>query len=93
MAGLFVHSGDPDQTPHAVVSDQGLQCLQITFLWVSSLKWVRNDFPCILYTFFQMFCRPNVWSILGSCLAAFPNIQNKKRNGRLLTGEGIAPVT
>ena len=32
MAKLFANSGDPDQAPHSVASDQGLHCLQITLL-------------------------------------------------------------
>ena len=32
MAKLFANSGDPDQMPHPVASDLGLQCLPITLL-------------------------------------------------------------
>ena len=35
MAKLFANSGDPDQMPHSAASDQGLDCLPITFLRVS----------------------------------------------------------
>ena len=42
MAKLFANSGDPDQTPHSVASDQGLHCLPITLLRVSRLQWVIN---------------------------------------------------
>ena len=41
MAKLFANSGDPDQTPHAAASDQGLHCLPITHLGVSRLQWVN----------------------------------------------------
>ena len=40
MATLFANSGDPDQTPHSVMSDLGLHCLPITLLGVS------NGFKC-----------------------------------------------
>ena len=38
MVELFENSGDPDQTPHSVVSDLGLHCLPITLLEVSRLQ-------------------------------------------------------
>ena len=41
MAELFANNGDPDQTPHSVVSDLGLHCLPVTLLRVSRLKWVK----------------------------------------------------
>ena len=34
---LFANSGDPDQMPHSVAFDLGLQCLPITLLVVSRL--------------------------------------------------------
>ena len=37
MAELLAHSGDPDQMPHNVGSDQGLHCLPITLLEQSDL--------------------------------------------------------
>ena len=42
MAELFANSGDPDQTPHSAASDQGLHCLAVTRLGVSSLQWVKE---------------------------------------------------
>ena len=36
------NSVDCDQSPHSVVSDLGLQCLPITLLGVSRLKWVKH---------------------------------------------------
>ena len=41
MAKLFANSGDSDQTPHSVVPDLGLQCLPITILGISRLKWFK----------------------------------------------------
>ena len=41
MAGLFVNSGDPDQTPRSAASDLGLHCLPITLLGVSRLQCVN----------------------------------------------------
>ena len=41
MVELFTNSGDPDQTPHSVASDLGLQCLPITLLGFSRLQWVK----------------------------------------------------
>ena len=38
MAKLFANSGDPDQTPHSVASDQGLHYLSITLLRVFRLQ-------------------------------------------------------
>ena len=38
MTELFANTEDPDQTPHSVVSDLGLQCLPITLLGVSRLQ-------------------------------------------------------
>ena len=32
---LLANNLEPDQTPHYVVSDLGLQCLPMTLLWVS----------------------------------------------------------
>ena len=32
MVEVFANSGDPDQTPRSVASDQGLHCLPITLL-------------------------------------------------------------
>ena len=48
MAKLFANSGDPDQTPHPVASDQGLHCLPITLLWVSRLQWVNDCSKAVL---------------------------------------------
>ena len=42
MVELFANSGDPDQTPLSVASDQGLHCLPSTRLGVSSLQWVKR---------------------------------------------------
>ena len=42
MAKLFANSGDPDQTPHSVVSDLGRHCLPITLLRVSRLQLVKQ---------------------------------------------------
>ena len=42
MVELFANSGDPDQMPHYVASDQGLHCLTITCSGVSSLQLVKN---------------------------------------------------
>ena len=41
MVELFANSGDPDQTPRSAASDLGPQCLPVTRLGVSSLKWVN----------------------------------------------------
>ena len=41
MVGLFANNGDPDQMPRSAASDQGLHCLLITRLGVSSLQWVK----------------------------------------------------
>ena len=41
MVKLFANSGDHDQTPRSVASDQGLHCLQIILLGVSRLQWVK----------------------------------------------------
>ena len=46
MVELFANSGDPDQAPHSVASDLGLQCLPVTRLGVSSLQWV-GWFVCL----------------------------------------------
>ena len=43
MVELFANSGDPDQTPHFAASDQGLHCLLVTRLGVSSLQWVNEQ--------------------------------------------------
>ena len=32
---MLANDVDPDQMPHNVVSDLGLHCLPMTFLWVS----------------------------------------------------------
>ena len=42
MIELFANSGDPDQTPRSVASDQGLYCLPITLLGISRLQWVKT---------------------------------------------------
>ena len=39
MAELFANSEDPAQTPRSATSDQGLYCLIVTRLRVSSLQW------------------------------------------------------
>ena len=36
------NSVDPDQMPHSMASDQGLNCLPITILGLSRLKWVNS---------------------------------------------------
>ena len=41
MIELFANSGDPDKTPCSVASDQGIYCLPVTRLGVSSLQWVN----------------------------------------------------
>ena len=41
MAKPFPNSGDPDQMLQNAASDLGLHCLPVTFLGVSSLKWVN----------------------------------------------------
>ena len=41
MVELFANSGDPDQAPHSVSSDLGLQCLPVNCVGVSSLLWVK----------------------------------------------------
>ena len=43
MVEQFANSGDSDQTPQNAASDQGLHCLPITLLGVSSLQWVNNN--------------------------------------------------
>ena len=43
MVNFMQNSGDPDQTPHFVASDQGLHCLPVTFLGVSRLQWDKNS--------------------------------------------------
>ena len=42
MVELFANSGDPDQMPHSVASDQGLLCLPVTLLGVFRLQWVNG---------------------------------------------------
>ena len=42
MVELFANSGDPDQMLHSAASDQGLHCLPVTHLGVSSLQWVKG---------------------------------------------------
>ena len=37
---VIANSGDPDQTPRSAASDQGLHCLPVNRLGVSSLQWV-----------------------------------------------------
>ena len=41
MGELFANSGDPDQTQRSAASDQGLHCLPVTRLGVSSLQWAN----------------------------------------------------
>ena len=55
MVELFANSGDPDQTPHSVVSDLGLHCLPITLLEVSRLQWVSEYPICLIIDFFFFF--------------------------------------
>ena len=38
---FYANSADPDQIPHSLASDLGLQCLPITLLGVTRLKWVN----------------------------------------------------
>ena len=40
--GTFANSGEPEQMPQNVASDQGLHCLQKTN-WYFSLKCNKND--------------------------------------------------
>ena len=42
MVEIFANSGDPDQTPHSVASDQGLHCLPITLLGVSRQQYIKE---------------------------------------------------
>ena len=43
MAKLFANSGDPEQTPHSVVSDLGLHCLPITLFGGFQTKMGKTD--------------------------------------------------
>ena len=43
MVELFANNGDPEQMPHSMAADLGLQCLPITLLGVSRLQWVNFD--------------------------------------------------
>ena len=42
-------SGDPDQTPRSVASDQGLHRLPMSLLWDARYKWVneKKDIYCL----------------------------------------------
>ena len=47
---------DPDQMSHFMVSDLGLHCLPVSFLWDTRLKWVNVliqiiDFNWELYVY------------------------------------------
>ena len=42
MVKQFANSGDPDQMPHSLAFDLGLQCLPIALIGVSILQWVNT---------------------------------------------------
>ena len=41
MSELNANSVQPDQTLHSAVSDLGVYCLSMSFLWDARLKWVK----------------------------------------------------
>ena len=71
MTKLFANSGNPDLTPHSVVSDLGLHCLQIPFYGSPDYNGLSNKnviqlgvnsyldaFP---FFFFFFFCKQTLF--------------------------------
>ena len=41
---LNTNNSDPDQMPLLSASDQGLHCLQVSILWDTRDKWVKEKY-------------------------------------------------
>ena len=84
MVKLFANSGDPDPTPHSVVSDLGVHCLPITLLRVSRLQWVK-----LLLQVLHNFAKGVIfnWQEVASLVFEY-----FLKNGATLKGKNLLPL-